>query len=65
MRIVKSVADVYIWNTRGNYELWEFLVAGVESFDPRRNSNRRMHVTDILPTLMDESSGSEKEFVAL
>ena len=62
---MKQVAAVLIWSTRGNYGLREFFEAGVESFDPRRNSNRRRHVTGILPTLMDESSGSEKEFVAL
>jgi len=45
--------------------LRELFELRVESNDTKRNSNQRRHATDVILTLMDESLGSEKEFVAL
>ena len=45
--------------------LRELFELRVESNDTKRNSNRRRHATNVILTLMDESLGSEKEFVAL
>ena len=62
---MKQAAILFDWCARGNHKLRELFELGVESSHTKRNSNRRRHATNVHLTLMDESLGSEKEFVAL